>query len=312
LSQGIWGIRCALIVVGMAAGLYLPSGIATLTTIVHPRHWGKALSIHEIAPNVSFVAAPLLAEAMLGWVSWRSALCILGGLTLVLGLAFARFGKGGDFPGKVPSFGAFNTLLRLPAFWITMSLFMLGISATMGIFTMLPLFLINVHDMTRSAANELIGLSRVLAIGMSFISGWTSDRLGPKRTLIIVFLLNGTATILLGAVSTDWLRVLIFLQPLVAVCVFPPAFVVLSAIGPPNMRNVAVSLTVPAAFILGGGVMPMLIGMLGDRGHFAAGIIMVGAMLLVGAVLVGFLRSTPSEAVETAPEACPSATPEDA
>jgi len=56
-SNSLWGIRLGLIFLGMAAGLYLPSGIATLTSMVASRHWGKALVIHELAPNLSFVVA---------------------------------------------------------------------------------------------------------------------------------------------------------------------------------------------------------------------------------------------------------------
>ena len=289
-SQGLWDLRAGLILMGMAAGLYLPSGIASITALVNPRHWGKAIAIHELAPNLGFVAAPLLAEVMLGWVSWRHALLILGSLTLLASLAFARFGKGGDFPGKAPSFGAFKILFGLPAFWIMMVLFMLGISATMGIFTMLPLYLVAEHGMERSMANELIGLSRILSIGMAFLAGWANDRLGAKRTIMVVFILSGTTTILLGVLQEFWLLLLVFVQSLVSVCFFPPAFAVLSAIAPSGMSNVAVSLTVPVAFLIGGGVMPFLLGVMGDRGSFAAGIVMMGGMILMGALLAAVMK----------------------
>ena len=72
LGQRLWSIRLGLFFVGMAAGLYLPSGLATLTSLVHTKHWGKAIAIHEWAPNLSFVAAPLISEALLLWFSWRS------------------------------------------------------------------------------------------------------------------------------------------------------------------------------------------------------------------------------------------------
>jgi NNP family nitrate/nitrite transporter-like MFS transporter len=257
--------------------------------------WGKGLAIHELAPNLSFVAAPLLAEAMLGWFSWRKALVLLGSLTLLASLAFSRFGRGGDFPGQAPSFGAMKTLFRLPAFWTMMVLFTLGISATMGIYTMLPLYLVSEHGIDRSLANGLVGLSRVLSVGMAFLSGWANDRLGPKRTLVAVFLLSGTTTLLLGAVQGSWLIVSVFIQPVMAVCFFPPAFAALSAIGPPGTRNVAVSLTVPAAFVLGGGVMPLLIGVMGDRGSFATGILIVGGLILTGVLFAASLRLSQRE-----------------
>ena len=65
LSRQLWMVRSGFFARGMAAGLHLPSGISTLTELVNPRHWGKAISIHELAPNSSFVAAPLLAEVLL-------------------------------------------------------------------------------------------------------------------------------------------------------------------------------------------------------------------------------------------------------
>ena len=48
LSKGLWGIRLGLLLLGLAAGLYLPSGISTLTSLVSPKQWGKALAIHEL------------------------------------------------------------------------------------------------------------------------------------------------------------------------------------------------------------------------------------------------------------------------
>ncbi|HMK52763.1 MAG TPA: MFS transporter, partial [Thermodesulfobacteriota bacterium] len=71
ISHHLWMIHLGLIFVGMAAGFYLPSGIATLMELVRPEHWGKALAIHELAPNLAFVIAPLLVEALLGAFSWR-------------------------------------------------------------------------------------------------------------------------------------------------------------------------------------------------------------------------------------------------
>ncbi len=289
-SHGLFGMRAGLILVGMAAGLYLPSGIASITHLVDPRHWGKALAIHEVAPNLAFVAAPLLAEFMLGWISWRTVLVVLGSLTIASSITFSRFGRGGDFPGSAPGFGACKTLFRLPAFWIMTVLFMLGISSTIGIYTMLPLFLVSEHGMDRSLANELIGLSRLLSIAMALLAGVVNDRLGPKRTLMVVLFLTGTMTILLGLLPGFWLVLLVFVQPLMAVSFFPPAFALLSSVGPPEVRNISVSLAVPMGFMVGGGVMPLFIGLMGDRGSFSGGIAILGGLILAGVLLSAFLK----------------------
>jgi NNP family nitrate/nitrite transporter-like MFS transporter len=70
MSQGLWGIRLGFVLLGMAAGLYLPSGIVTLTALVRSKDLGKAMAVHELAPNLAFVVAPLLVETLLRWGSW--------------------------------------------------------------------------------------------------------------------------------------------------------------------------------------------------------------------------------------------------
>ncbi len=65
VSRGLWGIRLGLIGLGLASGLYLPSGIATLTEFVTPKDLGKALAVHELAPNLGLMLAPFLVEAFL-------------------------------------------------------------------------------------------------------------------------------------------------------------------------------------------------------------------------------------------------------
>jgi len=284
-SEGLLGMRLGFLFLGVATGFYLPSGIATLTTSIRPSDWGKGLAIHELAPNLSFVAAPLVCESLLPWVGWRGILAILGGSSLLAGAAFAFFGRGGNFPGETPNFASFKTFLVEPAFWIMAILFTLAISGSMGIFAMLPLYLVVEQGMDRNWANTLVALSRISGLGMGFVAGWATDRFGPRGILSIIFLLTGISTILLGAAPKAWIVFLVFLQPMIAVSFFPPGFVALSAIGPPGSRNVAVSLTIPVAFLFGGGLIPAAIGVMGDYGDFGLGIALVGALIATGFIL---------------------------
>lgn len=291
--RNLWTIRLALLFLGLAAGLYLPSGIATVTHLVSPRHWGKALGIHELAPNSGFMAAPILAEVILIWFPWRGVLAVLGVSAVGLGLAYARWGRGGRFAGQAPDLAAMRLLAAEPAFWIMMLLFSLAIGSTMGIYTMLPLYLVTERGLDQGWANTLIGLSRVSSVGMAFLSGWVSDRFGTRRTMIGVFLLTGMATAALGMAKGDWVIGFVFLQPVVAVCFFPAGFAALSAIGPPDTRNVAVSMTIPPAFMIGAGLFPAVIGLSGDMGSFATGIGLSGGLILCGTLGACFLKLSP-------------------
>jgi NNP family nitrate/nitrite transporter-like MFS transporter len=170
-------------------------------------------------------------------------------------------------------------------------LFCFGICGTLGIYTMLPLYLVTDQGLNRNWANTLIALSRIPSVFMTFVAGWLSDRFGPKITISGVFLVTGLLTILLGTVSDAWIIALVFLQPVIAGCFFPPGFAALSSIGHPSARNIAVSLTIPVAFVFGGGAIPMGIGMMADVGFFDLGIALAGVLILNGSLLALFLKS---------------------
>jgi NNP family nitrate/nitrite transporter-like MFS transporter len=283
-------MRLGLIALGMAAGPYMPSGLATLTTLFKYRHWGKALALHELAPNLSFVLAPLVAEVVLYWASWRTVFMVLGLAAFMLVAVFAKFGRGGDFSGDSFNYASLRLILSTPAFWIMVILFSLGISSTLGIYTMLPLYLVTDHGMDRNWANTLIALSRIAGVGMALAGGWATDRFGPQRILRIVFVLTGMLTLFIGLAPQAWVAAAVFLQPVMAVCFFPAGLAALSMVSSAGERNLTVSLTIPMAFLIGGGAAPALIGFIGDVHSFGWGIALVGALIMTGTIFPGFIK----------------------
>lgn len=287
LARDLMGVRVGLLLLGLASGMYLPSGVASLTAMVPSRHWGKAIAVHELAPNLGFLAAPLLAEALLPAFSWRQVLGLLAVASLLTGAAFALLGKGGRFRGERPSPASYRILMAEPTFWIMLLLFGLAIGGSMGVFTMLPLYLVTAHGLSQSRADALVAVSRAPAWAAALAAGWLADRLGYKRTIGIVLFLSGLLTIFIGLLSGAPLAAAVILQPLAAVCFFPAGFAALSRIGSEGGRQVVVSLAVPAAFVIGGGLLPTGIGLLGDAGRFGWGMALVGGLQL-GGVLLAF------------------------
>ncbi|MBU8911237.1 MAG: MFS transporter [Desulfobacterales bacterium] len=290
LSQGLLGMRAGLFCVGMASALYLPSGMAMLTSSIDQHNWGKAIGIHELAPNLSFLLSPLICEILLLWLPWRGVFFIIGGFSIFLGFFFFKFSRVNDFFGESPTLTAFLPLVGKRSFWIMIILFSLGVIGTLGVYSMLPLFLVDVHGLPRAQANSLITMSRILTLPMPLFIGWVSDRVGLKPTLSAVLFLTGFSTLLIGILNGQLIKMVIFCQPLLAVCFFPPAFAALSQIGSKKIQNIAISFTIPIAFLFGGGVVPNLIGILGDHGFFSMGFIIFGSMICVGAVIPVFLK----------------------
>jgi len=198
-STSLFAMRFCVFLLGIAAGTYLPSGITTVTSLVNPKNWGKAVAIHELAPNLSFLLTPLLAETLLHWFIWRNILFFVGMVSIIM-----------------------------------------------------------------------------------------------ETIMVSVFLITGILTLLIGMVSTRWIAVLVFLQPVLAVCFYPAGFAALSTISTSENRNMAISLTIPVAFVLGGGVVPAMIGIMADKGYFSLGISFSGAMIMTGFFLSFFLKLSDS------------------
>ncbi len=292
ISQNISlnGMRIALILLGMSCGLFLPSSIAVITRLADSKNWGKAIAIHELGPNMSLIAAPLLVEALLWFYPWRVIFLLLGFACLLSGGLFAVLVKEGDFRGEPPNFTNLGLILSKPSFWIITILLCLVVGTALGVYSVLPAYLVSDQAMERDFVNLLVGLSRVSGLFMVFLSGWLVDRFGVRFTLGATGLTIGVLTVLLGLTHGIGLISVVILQPMLIAGFFPAAFAALAYIGPARTRNVAVSLMIPAANLIGGGVVPAAMGRLAEHGAFAIGFIVIGAMLTASILLLFFSK----------------------
>lgn len=288
-SPSLFLLQISFFLLGMAAGLYLPSGIATITDLYQTRQLGRAFGVHEIAPNLAFLTAPLFAAWLLPGLDWQQVFLLFAAATTGAALLYGLVGRGTRLKGAAPNLIRCLELIRLPEFWLMVILFSMGISATLGVYSVLPMFLVSEHGMDEQSANILVGVSRSTTLVTAFFGGWLSDRFGSLKTMAVVLLLTGLFTALLGLGPEQLLPVWIWLQPLLAVCFFAPAFSTLSQIGSPGARNIVISVAIPIAFVLGGGVVPAGITRLADSGHFDLGLMLAGGFIGGGGLLIKML-----------------------
>ncbi len=289
-STNLLLFQVSLFVLGAGAGLYLPSGIATITELVPSRRRGIAIAMHELGPILGFATAPLIAQLTLHFIEWRSLLSLIGAGSLLAGLVFARFGRGGRFHGIPPRLGNMSELLKNGEFRIITFFFIMAIGLEMGVYSMLPSYLEADRGLSRSLVNTIVSSSRLTSLPMVFVAGWLSDRFGYKRVIFFVALASGTVTALLGLGSGALLITAIYLQPMLISSFFPAGFTAMAGVSSPEERNLSVSLVIPISFLFGGGLVPALIGMLAERGSFSAGFTVVGAVMVLGIFLVPFLK----------------------
>lgn len=290
LLRSLSAIFPALVLLGLAAGLHIPSALATMTAMVQRQDWGKAMGVHSSAPTLGLVLGPLLVAALMGLISWRTLIVSLGILSLLAGMAFLCFGKGGDFPGDAPRPVALKQIIRLPSFWLIISLFIMALGGSIGLFTVLPLYLITERGLDRTYANTVLGLAQISGFFSALAGGWFADRIGAKRALSVILVAGGAATISLGVAGDSWLLLFLFLQPALMGAFFPGGFSALSRIAPTPLRSVVASVAIPMAFVVGAGIFPAFYGYLGQTHSFGLAYVLAGSLMLSGPLFAFALR----------------------
>ncbi len=288
-TSSLTGMYLSLIIAGLSAGFYLPSGIALVTELVAREHWGKGLALHELAPNLGFITAPLLVEGFLTLLRWRGALAFIGSWSILIGLVFMIWGRGGRHKGEAPKLDAIRSVITRPVFWMMSVFFSFSIGTTFAVYSMMPLYLVSEQGLSRGLANTLTSLSRVAGLLTLFLSGWVTDRAGHKRTMVLFLASTGGFVLLLGLIHNRGLTpALLILQAATAVCAFPAGFSMLSNAFPVSIRNLAVSLVIMIGYLVGGGLFPLGIGYVAERSSFSWSFSILGLLTLgVVPLLVG-------------------------
>ena len=282
--------RLGLVILGAGAGLYAPSGIATLTDTVSARHWGKALGLHEIAPILGFFTAPVLVEISVRVATWRAMLIFFGAACLLSAPVYFRLARGGRFAGAAPKVRHVVSIVSQRTFWIVALFFVLAVGLEVGVYSMLPTFLVTERGLSGTAANGLVSLSRLTALLLVFSSGLLADRFGARLLIGVVCTAAGIATVLIGVSGGAILVVAVLLQPMLVAAFFPAGFIVLTGVTGAETRNLVIAMVIPLAYVFGGGVVPAGIGWLSARGRFDVGFVVVGLMMIAA---VALLRALP-------------------
>lgn len=293
-------VRSGLLLVGFGAGLYPPSGVSTATSLVVDSIRGRAVALHEVGPNAAFILAPVIASLALRITTWRGVIIGSGVTALVLSLLFLFFSPAGNFRGSPPHLTHVRDLLGKPLLWAVGGFLTLAACATYGVFSIMPTYLVDEEGLSIEVVGAVIGASRISGVVMVFLSGWLLDRLGTVRLIATVMLVTGLLTASIGVVQGNALLLIVFLQPVVISAFFPAAISSFAYLGPPEIRNVGVSLIIPFANLASGGLFPSVMGALGDRGRTGLGFSVFGLIMVSSLLLLPLLRRGVAEGEATA------------
>lgn len=284
-------VRIAILCFGLAAGLYFPSGMATLASLVSRKDWGKAIAIHELAPNISFIVAPLVASYALSFTSWRWALAAVGCSSILLGLLFIIIGRGGAKQHTAGTSPSIRGLLANPRIWLFVLIIGLSIGGEYAPFSVLPLYLVNEKGMDFDTTNGILSLSRLACPAVVLIAGFVADKLGTRTAVKLYFITHGIVLIGVGLTSGSLLTINIVLQALLTAFVFPAAFKLMAEAFEPEQQAAAMSLIMPMSAVVGTGIAPALLGLTGDMGSFSSGFVIMALLNFITLIPLMMIRS---------------------
>jgi NNP family nitrate/nitrite transporter-like MFS transporter len=277
-------LRVLSFLLGLAAGIYLPSSIPLLTAYFHEKTWGRTIAIHDSAASFSIFASPFLCLAILAFLPWRGIFALLGAVTLVCGIVFLFLGP----EVKISPRGAnpFRALLKRKPLWIMGTVWLFAAASNMGLYFIFPLYLTKELQIPLESAHAIFGLSRIGGIAVAVAAGFIVDRLSLRRMIFGIILLTGLLTLALIYRDLQWLKIILFLQASIAVGFFPVALVLLSRIFDREVRGQATGLIVTFGVVFGIGLGPYLLGLSGDLYSFRFGIGLLGILTTLSSGLV--------------------------
>jgi len=269
-------------VLAFALGVYLPTIIPMITEYYSEKDWGKAIAFHESASSLSIFGAPLIALFLLSFLSWRLIFIVVGGILLLCAMIF-RVVATETHSGKIGSVN--RGLLKNRSIWIMGILWIFCSGCVLGLYFVLPLYLVRELGMTVQYANSIFGLSRSGMVLIAIAAGFFVDRISLKKGLFLIMLATGLMTMLLATKDIGWIKSLLFVQATISGAFPPLALVAISRMFGRETRGQATGVVVTVGMV-GTGIIPHLIGLTGDLVSFRLGIFLLGLCTVLASSLV--------------------------
>ena len=280
------------LLLGLASGTYIPSIVSIITETYDHKEWGKVIGLHDSAASAAIFSAPILIAFGLHFLPWKGILLLQGIACLILPLVFWRVSIEPQ-PRISPRGSHYLTLFRRKPVWIMAVLCIVSSAANMGVYSMLPLYLIKERGMEYSFANNLVGISRIGGFAVQIFTGFFVDHYGFKRVLFLGLLTTGLSTISLSlAPSFSLLLTTLFIQAALSLAFFPAVLAAIAKLTSPEERSMGIGAIISSGVIFGMGGAPLLLGIVADHFSFQVGILGMGILTTLCSIMVKHLKDT--------------------
>ncbi len=288
LSMSVWMLFLGTITFGLATALFGPTRFTVFTSIYDERA-GSAIGITMAAGSAGNAVLPVVATLVAGALIWRYSF-----LLFVPAFGVVAIGLFLSVPSRLtPATASLDGLSLETLEHLKRGMTTGGIPSIVGVqicFSFVfqgfsgfyPLYLIESKGVTPGVASALFGLFFAASFVVQPLAGSAMDRVGSRRSLLVVLAISAIALWLLPFVET--LGVLILLT-LVLSLLNGTAVITQTYIAdalPEDMKGTGLG-TLKAGWMTVGATSPLLIGLLGDYGSLDAGFVVLA---IVGSISV--------------------------
>jgi NNP family nitrate/nitrite transporter-like MFS transporter len=278
-----------LFMLGFFNGVYLPCAIPVITTSFERKHWGKALAFHETAAGFSLLSIPYAIAFLLDLVHWRNIFWLVGAVILPVIILFWLSAPTPKADKKQKPHR--SNIFKRSEFWIIAILWVACGISSVGVYNIIPLYLVSEKAMALEQANRIFSLSRIGGFVGQICIGFFLDRYSTKKILFFLVSASGIFTIGLALVQSSWLLiVMLFLQASFCVVFFPVGMVAISKLTTVEDRSIFTGTIMSASGMMSIGAAPLVLGAVADTYSFSLGLMILGLLTLCAGPSIRWLK----------------------
>jgi len=290
VSTDVVVLAFGMFLIGSGAGTYPPSGLVMINTKIHVRRRSTALSLHEIGPNLALLLAPLIVLVLEPWLGWRGVLLCMAIVCGFVSLAFFRWGAVDSGVGAAPDLSTIGTILRLRTTYVGMIILLAASGGLHGVYVILPAYLVTEYSLSSQYVNILLVASRVAGVLLLLQTGAIINHFGRRRTIIWALLFSSFFTSFIGLAEGIMIPIVVIGQAAFIAITIPAILSAIADIGQSRYQNITYAVIITVGVSVGGGVIPALLGFLGDMGLGWVGFVVLAGFMVSA---VSFLSFTP-------------------
>jgi MFS family permease len=301
-APNLWVLAVLAVIAGLGNCVFHPSDYAILSARVEATRLGRAYGIHNLGGSLGWAAAPIAVLTLTSLFGWRVALCILGGLGLLLTLYLVVHAAALRTDKRMR--GSSETVTISPQMFLSQPIlvcfgyFTLLAVATVALQVFLPSSLVSGFGFSFAVANSALTSFLVgSALGM-FAGGIIADRFGRPELVVAAGLFTAAMVSLsIGvlAVPVAVLMLCIAVAGLAWGCTTPSRDMLVRSATPAGVTGTVFGF-VYSGLDLGSAVTPPFLGFLLDH-HLPRLIFVFTAGILFLAIGTAFVvgRSDPGQ-----------------